>query len=192
MNRLFVEFRAEVQGDRLAGHAAVFGQLAQIRGGYEAIGPGAFNDTLARDDDVVGLRDHNPTMLLGRTSSGTLRLGVDDDGLAFEIPKLPNTTYANDLRELVERGDLRGASFGFLPGKDEIGRAPDGRQIRTHTSVRRLLDVSVVTLPAYDGTDVTLRHLTFDRPAAPDPYRAHLIRARHRALIAQNRRTHDR
>jgi HK97 family phage prohead protease len=180
VNRLYAEFRAAVRGDRLEGHAAVFGQAAQIRGGYEAIGSGAFDEVLARGDDVVGLRDHNPTMLLGRTASGTLRLGVDGDGLAFEVPKLPNTTYANDLRELVERGDLRGASFGFLPGRDELGHAPDGRQLRTHTSISRLLDVSVVTLPAYDGTDVALRHLTFDPPTLDR--RTQIIRARYRAL----------
>ena len=180
MNRLYAELRAaEVRGDRLTGLAAVFGQTAEIRGGYEAIGPGAFDEVLRRDDDVVGLRDHNPSMLLGRTASGTLRVGVDGDGLAFEVPKLPNTTYANDLRELVDRRDLRGASFGFLPGADKIGRAPDGRQLRTHTSIRRLLDVSVVTLPAYDGTNVTLRHLTFDAPTIDR--RTQIILARHRA-----------
>lgn len=183
MNRLHVELRAEVRGDRLEGHAAVFGQVAQIRGGYEAIGPDAFNEVLERGDDVVALRDHNPTMLLGRTASGTLRLAVDGDGLAFEVPKLPNTTYANDLRELVERGDLRGASFGFMPGKDELGHAPDGRQLRTHTSISRLLDVSAVTLPAYDGTDVALRHLTFGPPTLDN--RTRMILARHRARTAR-------
>lgn len=185
MNRLHVELRAAVTGDRLEGHAAVFGQTARIRGGYEAIGPGAFDEVLARGDDTVGLRDHNPTMLLGRTSSGTMRLGVDGDGLAFEIPKLPNTTYANDLRELIERGDLRGASFGFIPGKDELGHAPDGKQLRTHTSIGRLLDVSVVTLPAYDGTDVTLRHLTFGPPTLDN--RTRLFLARHRARTRTRR-----
>lgn len=179
MNRLHVELRAaEVSGNTLAGHAAVFGQVAQIRGGYEAVAAGAFDEVLGQADDVVALRDHNPSLLLGRRSAGTLRLSTDADGLAFEVD-LPDTSYANDVRELVRRGDLAGASFGFIPGKDELGHAPDGRQLRTHTSIRRLLDVSVVTLPAYDGTDVTLRHLTFDPP--PLDRRTQLILARHRA-----------
>ena len=177
--RFHAELRAAaVDGNRLAGHAAVFGQVAPIRGGYEAIGPGAFDEVLARGDDVVALRDHNPALLLGRTKSGTLRLGVDGDGLAFEVD-LPDTAYARDVRELVARGDLAGASFGFLPGKDELGRTPDGKQLRTHTSVSRLLDVSVVALPAYDGTDVMLRHLTFD-PSVLDN-RTRFFLARHRA-----------
>lgn len=177
MNRLVAELRsAEVTGNTLTGHAAVFGQAAQIRGGYEALAPGAFDAALGRGDDTVALRDHNPSLLLGRVSAGTLRLATDGDGLAFEVD-LPDTSYARDLRALVARGDLAGASFGFIPGDVDPGLAPDGRQLRTHTSIERLLDVSVVTHPAYDGTDVTLRHLTF--PGADR--RSQLIRARHRA-----------
>lgn len=180
--RLNAELRAaEVSGNTLAGHAAVFGQTAPIRGGYEAIAPGAFDAVLAGTGDVVALRDHDPTMLLGRRSAGTLRLSTDSDGLAFEVD-LPDTSYARDVRELVARGDLRGASFGFLPGKDELSHAPDGKQLRTHTSIARLLDVSVVALPAYDGTDVTLRHLTFD-PHLDN--RTRMILARHRARMAR-------
>lgn len=177
MNRLYCELRAaEVTGNTLAGHAAVFGQMAEIRGGWEAIGPNAFDRVLSSGDDVVALRDHNPELLLGRTSSGTLRLSTDSDGLAFEVD-LPETTYAADVRELVARRDLAGASFGFLPGADEIGRAPDGRQLRTHTDIRRLLDVSVVAMPAYEGTTVTLR--SYDPPELDN--RTRLILARHRA-----------
>lgn len=179
--RFHAELRAaEITGNTLAGHAAVFGQLAAIRGGWEAIAPEAFDEVLARGDDVVALRDHDPALLLGRTSSGTLRLGTDDDGLAFEVD-LPDTAYARDVRELVARGDLAGASFGFLPGKDELGTGPDGRQLRTHTSVKRLLDVSVVAMPAYEGTDVLLRSY---QPPQYDS-RTRLILARHRARYAR-------
>jgi len=178
MNRLRCELRAAelLEGRTLVGHAAVFGQHAEIRGGYEAIAPGAFDAVLAGDDDVLALRDHDPTLILGRRANGTLRLGTDDDGLRFEVD-LPDTGYAADVRNLVAGGYLRGASFGFLPGKDEMSRAPDGKALRTHTSIRRLLDVSVVSLPAYPGTDVTLRHVTFDRL----DNRTRLILARHRA-----------
>lgn len=182
MNRLHAELRAaEVSGNTLAGHAAVFGQVAQIRGGWEAIAAGAFDEVLARDDDVVALRDHNPELLLGRRSAGTLRLSTDGDGLAFEVD-LPDTSYGRDVRELVGRGDLRGASFGFLPGRDAVSTAPDGKQLRTHTSIARLLDVSVVALPAYDGTDVRLRHVEF---ATTLDNRTRLILARHRARTAR-------
>lgn len=184
MLRFHAELRASaVADDTLVGYAAVFGQVAPIRGGYEAIAPGAFDEVLASGEDVVALRDHNPTYLLGRTKAGTLRLASGPEGLEFAVD-LPATSYARDLRELVARGDLAGASFGFLPGKDELSHAPDGRALRTHTSIARLLDVSAVTLPAYDGTTVTLRSMTFDTPDRA----TQLIRARHRARHQTERR----
>ena len=126
MNRLYAELRAAtVTGNTLTGHAAVFGQTAQIRGGYEQIAAGAFDEALGRGDDVVALRDHDPSLLLGRTSSGTLRLAVDDDGLAFEVD-LPDTVNGRDVRELVGRGDLAGASSGSFPAATPSGPPPTG------------------------------------------------------------------
>ena len=177
--RFAVEFRAEVSGDTLRGHAAVFGQTAKIGGGYEQLAPTAF-DAALKDSDVRALLNHNPTLVLGRQSAGTLRLGVDAEGLAFEVD-LPNTSYARDLRELVARGDVTGASFGFVPGADKYRKAPDGKQIRTHTSVAQLLDVSPVTWPAYDGTSVALRHMDISTGASAPVLRTQLIIARHRA-----------
>lgn len=174
--RLYAELRAaEVGGNTLAGYAAVFDQATEIRGGWESIAAGAFDDALGRDDDVVALRDHNPELLLGRRSNGTLRLAADDDGLAFEVD-LPDTAYARDVKNLVAGGYLAGASFGFLPGKDNLSTAKDGRQLRTHTQIRRLLDVSVVALPAYEGTSVALRSLL--ELASPNTNRNRIVAAR--------------
>lgn len=182
--RFGVELRAEMNGDTLRGHASVFGQMARIGGGWEDIAPSAFDAVLADDaTDVRALINHDPTLLLGRQSAGTVRVGVDSQGLPFEVD-LPNTSYANDLRELVERGDLDGASFGFVPGEDELGRAPDGRQLRTHTSVKALIDVSAVTFPAYDGAGVALRAYEF----APCTSRGQLIRARARVMFPKENR----
>lgn len=174
MKRYGAEFRAEIQGNTLIGHAAVFGQMAPMAGGYEQMGPEAFDQALkAPETDVRSLLNHNPTLVLGRQSAGTLRLSTDKEGLRFEVD-LPETSYAADLKELVRRGDVTGASFGFIPGEDSVGRAPDGKQVRTHTSVARLLDVSPVTWPAYEGATVALRHITFPVRTA----REQAIRAR--------------
>lgn len=187
-SRLAVELRsARMSGDTLVGHAAVYGQPAQIRGGWEAIAAGAFDEVLRGGEDVVALRDHNPSLLLGRTSAGTLRLHSDGRGLAFEVD-LPDTGTGRDVRELVRRGDLRGASFGFLPGRDELGHARDGRLLRTHTSIKRLLDVSVVALPAYEGTTVALgstRPLVGSHRSRPLDRRTQMILIRHRVRYGQ-------
>ena len=175
MNRFLVEFRAELDGNRLVGHAAVFGQTARLAGGYERIAPTAFQRALeAPETDVRALVNHNPAMVLGRQSAGTLRLSTDKEGLRFDVD-LPDTSYARDLRELVARGDVTGASFGFIPGEDEFATAPDGKQVRTHTSVAKLIDVSPVTFPAYEGAGVALRHVEFARVSARA--QAALIRA---------------
>lgn len=171
LTRYSVELRARLDGNTLYGHAAVFGVQAKVPGGYEQLDRHAFDQVLdSTDTDVRALINHDPNLVLGRQSSGTLRLKVDDQGLGFEVD-LPDVSYARDLRELVSRGDVTGASFAFIPGQDQW----DG-QLRTHTSVAELVDTSVVTFPAYESTAVALRNYNFDR----SPGRSVLIRARHR------------
>lgn len=180
--RFNVQLRAQLTGSKLRGHAAVFGQVADIGPHYEQLMPGAFDAALGNPDtDIRALINHDPMYLLGRQSAGTLRVGVDSEGLEFEVD-LPNTSYANDLREVMDRGDLDGASFAFVPGDDEWDRAPDGRQLRSHTSVAQLVDVSPVTFPAYAGAGVSLRSLTFTRS---NRGKSQLIRARARVHLGR-------
>lgn len=183
-SRFHVEVRAELAGSTLRGHAAVFEQVAQLPGHYEQLAPTAFKRALDNPaTDVRALLNHDPNFLLGRQSAGTLRVSSDSQGLAFEVD-LPNTSYGNDLRELVARGDLTGASFAFIPGEDEWDRAPDGHQRRTHTSVAQLIDVSPVTFPAYSATSVSLRHIQFAETGPSN--RSRLIRARARVHLRSN------
>ncbi|MEO1678019.1 MAG: HK97 family phage prohead protease [Pseudomonadota bacterium] len=144
------EMRA--RGRRLEGHAAVFGALAEIGGGLtERIAPGAFADSLASRGDILALVDHDPTRVLARTASGSLRLAEDSLGLAFDLD-LPETQAARDVMALAERGDIGGMSFGFIATDD----ARDGT-LRTLRSVD-LLEISVVSAwPAYSGTAIHLR-----------------------------------
>ena len=176
--RFGVELRSEVTGNKLVGHACVFGQYAEVPGHLETLHRSAF-DAVRADAaaDVVALYEHDPAKLLGRQSAGTLRWSVDSEGLPFELD-LPKTSVGNDVRELALRGDLNACSFGFIPGRDEWSNL-DGRQLRTHTSVSRLRDLSVVCFPAYQGTSVQLRSL--DKVgAAYTSGRSQIIRARHR------------
>lgn len=158
---LSVEVRSEVSGNKVVGHAAVFGQLADLGGnGWEALGRTAFDQALKAKQDVRALVNHDPNQLLARSGNGSLRLAVDNEGLAFEMD-LPDTTLGRDVREMVANGLLNQMSFGFVPGKFDRSEAPDGRQVRTHTSVAELRDVSLVAYPAYDGTSAELRHVEF-------------------------------
>ena len=114
-----VERRADDDGKvTVAGYAAVFGEVTDIAGYFdEVISPGAFTETL-RTADVLAYFDHDRGRILGRSSSGTLRLKEDAKGLSVEID-LPDTSDGRDVRALIERGDIRGMSFGFRVTKEQ-------------------------------------------------------------------------
>ena len=145
------EFRmenAEYEGNTIRGYAAVYNSDSEWMGGfYEQIATGAFDDVL--DNDTRAYFNHDENLLLGRVSSGTLRLGTDARGLYYEVD-LPNTSYANDLVELMKRGDVNQSSFAFLIDSDRWEER-DGKTYRIIEKVSRLLDVSPVSQPAYES-----------------------------------------
>ncbi len=154
------EFRmesAQQNGNTIRGYAAVYNSDSEWMGGfYEQIATGAFDGVM--DNDVRAYFNHDENLLLGRVSSGTLRISTDKRGLFYEVD-LPNTTYANDLAELMKRGDVNQSSFAFLIEKDRWEQR-DGTTYRIIEKVSRLLDVSPVSQPAYpDATSELKRDL---------------------------------
>ena len=151
------EFRmenAEQNGNTIRGYAAVYNSDSEWMGGfYEQIERGAFDDVM--NDDVRAYFNHDENLLLGRVSSGTLRIGTDARGLFYEVD-LPKTTYANDLAELMKRGDVNQSSFAFLIDADRWEQR-DGKTYRIIEKVSRLLDVSPVAQPAYPDATSELK-----------------------------------
>lgn len=123
--------------------------------GTEQIARGAFDRALAAGDDVRATVDHSlgTTGLLGRTSNGTLRLSSDKHGLGYEID-LPDTTTGRDIRELVARGDVRGASVLAVMNRAKIERTSSGV---IHRDFNQLLDVTICAEPAYLETEAIAR-----------------------------------
>lgn len=140
----------------IEGHGAVFNRLSQNLGGFvEQVDPGAFKRTLGDNPDTRGLINHDPSLLLGRTRSGTLRLSVDSVGLPYEIDS-PDTQYARDLIVSMERKDIDQSSFAFyvMPNGDEWSQTEQGMPLRTLTALSiHNGDVSPVTYPAYEDAD---------------------------------------
>lgn len=137
----------------IRGYAALFNSDSQDLGGFvERILPGAFDDVIKRGTDVVALYNHDPMFILGRESSGTLRMSVDERGLRYEID--PPESRA-DVIEAIERGDVRGSSFAFrVKGAGESwSRTQDGRQLREIRTIDGLFDVGPVLKPAYAATE---------------------------------------
>lgn len=150
------EVRSEGDSLSFEGYAAVFNSLSEDLGGFrEQIDPAAFNKTL-KEADVRSLINHDPSMVLGRNKAGTLKLSVDANGLRV-VNKLPDTSYARDLHELLQRGDVNQMSFAFTKIRDSWDEetSPPTRTLREV----RLHDVSVVTYPAYPETSAEARAL---------------------------------
>lgn len=135
------------------GYAALYDTLSLDLGGFrERILRGAFSRAL--NADVRALINHDDSLVLGRTVSGTLALADDERGLRVRI-LLPDTTYARDLVALMQRGDINQMSFAFRSIRDRWTKE-QGEVIRELIEVE-LYDVSIVTYPAYIDTSAELR-----------------------------------
>jgi len=174
-------------GDRqkrtITGHAAVFNVIDGPEWFREQIEPGAFADSIGQDD-VRALFNHDPNLVLGRNKAGTLSLEEDDVGLSMSID-VPDTTAGNDLIKSVERGDISQASFAFQT-IDASWDTIDGEEVRTIKKVK-LFDVSPVTYPFYEATDISLRHAAWEQKQADKEQKANKgnINIRRKRLILQ-------
>lgn len=159
------EIRSEGSAVKVSGYAAVFNEEADIGGGFrEVIMPGAFTEALTRDD-VLFLVNHDG-LPLARTRSGTLKLTEDSHGLKIEAELDPEDPDVKAIVPKMKRGDLDKMSFAFWAEKqvwDETQRPP----LRMISKVK-LHDVSIVSIPAYGGTEIGLRSLEQHRRQKPD------------------------
>ena len=151
------EFQTREAGDQLLidGYFAVFGAEYWLwDSAFETIDPGAFS--LEADTDVRALTNHDTTLVLGRTTAGTLQLRVDEHGLAGTIVINPKDQDAVNLYERVKRGDVSQCSFGFDILDEGSERREDGITV-FHVKRVKLWEVSVCTFPAYEATGVEAR-----------------------------------
>lgn len=147
--------RAEDGNFYLEGYFAVFGSRYELwEGAYETIEPGAFDGETG--GDVRALINHDSTLVLGRTLSGSLRLRVDERGLWGSITINQADQDAMNLYERVKRGDVSQCSFGFDILEQEM-EYEDGEPTVWRIQRVRLYEVSVVTFPAYEDTSIQAR-----------------------------------
>ncbi len=98
------------------GYAAKYNQETVIAGAFrEVVRPGFFDGVLGQD--VRALFNHMPSMILGRTKSGTLVITTDEVGLVYEYVT-PNRSYAIDLADAISKGDISESSFAFKASKE--------------------------------------------------------------------------
>lgn len=139
-------------GGVLSGYAARFGVRSVDLGGYvEEIAPGTFSKSLASGKDIKMLLDHDSGYVMGSTAAGTLRVWEDAIGLAFEVDAGTDRQWAADAVRTVDRGDMRGMSFGFYVKNDDW---KDGPQLVRVLREVDLFEVSAVAFPAYPAAGV--------------------------------------
>lgn len=186
-----VEFRGEGDAKEpvaFTGKAIVCNSRSHNLGGFvEIIDPKALDE--ADLSDVVGLFNHDRSMVLGRTTSGTLKLTRDaDGGLSYRIAYDPTDPDHVRVMAKIQRGDVVGSSFAFRV-------APDGDKwdhestdttdiyVRTVTKISRISDVCPVTTPAYATSTAAKRSLDDVRQkATPPPAAAVPLSVRRRQL----------
>lgn len=155
-----LEIRQEARGrPRLVGYAAVFNRRSvELPPGFvEVIRPGAFTRSLRETPDLRAFVEHDPSRIIGRVSAGTLTVAEDPTGLRVEITPI-DTRDGEDVVRNVRAGNLDGMSFSFaLYGPEgqawDWAATPPVREVRA----ARVVEVSVVALPAYPDTSVAVR-----------------------------------
>lgn len=177
----FISRAAVSDSGTLHGYAALYDVPTTKQNqfpGTETIGRGSFDAVLDLGEDVRATVDHSLSTigLLGSRTAGTLRLTSDDTGLGYEIDA-PDTQTGRDIRTLVSRGDVRGASFLAAMNRATIERTAGGV---IHRSFNQLFDVCITAMPAYDETSVAAR------TAAGHSLAAQLAAIRMRAFRERN------
>lgn len=140
----------------IEGYFAVFDSPYPLwDGAEEVVKPGAFEGVLTQD--VRALVNHDTTLVMGRTTAGTLQLKQNETGLWGQIEINRDDTDAMNLYARVQRGDVSQCSFGFDIERETFVDLGDGRCRWEIEKVNPLYEVSVCTFPAYEATSVSAR-----------------------------------
>lgn len=173
----------------IEGYAVVFERESRVmydlekkRFFIEVIKSGAISDELLRSCDIKALLEHNKQRLLARCNNGegSLSLDIDDYGCMYRFNS-PNTQDGEYAIEMIRRGDLFGSSFAYITDeKRNIEYSQrDGLLIRTVNKIDKIFDISIVSDPAYFGTDATVRSLeTHIYPVSKDNYQIKIEKLR--------------
>lgn len=157
------EVRAEKTdtGNIITGRPIVYDQKTNLGEFAEIIDRGALDATNL--EDVRFLVNHNLSMIpLARsrknTKNSTMQLSVDDSGMVIRVLlDVENNSDARSLYSAVARGDISGMSFMFGIGKERWEGLETEYPTRHIEQISTVVEVSAVTLPAYESTEINAR-----------------------------------
>lgn len=152
----------EKHGNIITGRPIVYNQRTNLGAFDEVIEPGALDETDLRD--VRFLVNHDTSKIpLARSrnnnENSTMKLSVDNDGMAIRVDlDTENNSEARALYSAVQRGDLSGMSFMFSVDGDEWEGLDSDHPTRHIRKIGTVVEVSAVTFPAYDTTEIQARN----------------------------------
>lgn len=159
-----IEARDVIEGEDekkiVTGYASTFNEpylLFTFDGGeyWETVDERAFDNTDMAD--VIMQYDHEGRVF-ARTKNNTLSVGTDEHGLKVEAD-LGGTEIGRELFEEIRGGYTDKMSFGFtVDGESEEREELENGAVkytRRITSIKKLYDVSAVSIPANDGTEIS-------------------------------------
>lgn len=152
-----MQMEANTESTTVEGYATTFNQpyrLYAVDGVdvYEQVAPTAFEETDM--NDVIMQYDH-AGRVFARLSNGTLHLTTDEHGLRVSAD-LGGTEIGRQLYEEIKGGYTNKMSFGFKV-TDSVVEEFDRGYIRTINRIGKLYDVSAVSLPANDYTEISAK-----------------------------------
>ena len=152
-----MQMEASTESTTVEGYATTFNQpyrLYAVDGVevYEQVAPTAFEETDM--NDVIMQYDH-AGRVFARLSNGTLHLTTDEHGLRVSAD-LGGTEIGRQLYEEIKGGYTNKMSFGFTV-TDSVVEEFDRGYIRTINRIGKLYDVSAVSLPANDYTEISAK-----------------------------------
>lgn len=153
--------RTEEGGNIITGRPIVYESRTDIGWFDEVIRAGALDATDLRDVRFLVNHDLSKIPLArSRNNNGnsTMHLTIDEQGLAIRVTlDTENNMEARALYSAVQRGDISGMSFMFSVDGEEWADLDSDHPTRYITKISTVYEVSAVTFPAYDATEINAR-----------------------------------
>lgn len=145
----------------LSGYFIKFDEVTELWPGYFEVIKREGVEKAIQNADIRALFNHDDSLVLGRTGNGTVILGVDEIGLFGDIIINKEDPQAIGAYARVQRGDVIGCSFGFIPIKIDTEERADGSYLDTILELE-IFEVSPCTFPAYPQTEIAARQKDFE------------------------------
>lgn len=158
------EIRAEKNDDNIGvitGKPIIYESRTDLGPFDEIIAKGALNETDLKDVRFLVNHDISKVPLArsrNNNANSTMQMTVDDTGMSIRVNlDVENNSDSRNLYSAIERGDITGMSFMFSVDEETWSDVESEHPTRTINKIGTVLEVSAVTFPAYEETEIGVR-----------------------------------